>query len=86
MIRAMLRRALERFPAKACPGLDPGWVPVRVKKTRQIKNLEPRYDPIGTEKALEAGAAAASAASCLILPAPSLPRIMRRNHPFREVM
>src|SRR5882672_4208244 len=30
---------LERFQAKACPGLDPGWKPVRVKKTRQIKNL-----------------------------------------------
>jgi hypothetical protein len=28
---------LERFPAKAGPGLDPGWVPVRVKKTRQTK-------------------------------------------------
>ena len=35
---------LERFPAK--------WRPVRVKKTRQIKNLEPRSDSIGTEKAL----------------------------------
>jgi predicted RNA-binding Zn ribbon-like protein len=34
----------ERFPAKRTP--------VRVKKTRQIKNLEPRSDPIGTEKAL----------------------------------
>ena len=29
-------RMLERFRAKACPGLDPGWMPVRVKKTRQI--------------------------------------------------
>jgi hypothetical protein len=26
---------LERFRAKARPGLDPGWMPVRVKKTRQ---------------------------------------------------
>src|SRR5229473_6773594 len=26
--------------------------PVRVKKTRQIKNLEPRFDSIETEKAL----------------------------------
>src|SRR6202161_543858 len=43
---------LERFRAKACPGLDPGWIPVRVKKTRQNKNLEPRSDSIGTEKAL----------------------------------
>src|SRR6202051_5126254 len=35
---------LERFQAK--------WAPVRVKKTRQIKNLEPRFDLIETEKAL----------------------------------
>src|SRR6266487_2336875 len=35
---------LKRFPAK--------WRPVRVKKTRQTKNLEPRSDAIGTEKAL----------------------------------
>jgi len=31
---------LERFQAK--------WKPVRVKKTRQIKNLEPRFDSIET--------------------------------------
>jgi hypothetical protein len=30
----------QRFQAKARPGLDPGWAPVRVKKTRQNKNLE----------------------------------------------
>src|SRR5260370_24631514 len=42
---------LARFQAKACPGLDPGWTPVRVKKTRQIKNPEPRFDSIETEKA-----------------------------------
>jgi hypothetical protein len=37
----------ERFPAKACPGLDPGWRLVRVKKTRHIKNRESfRPDPI----------------------------------------
>jgi hypothetical protein len=35
---------LERFQAK--------WKPVRVKKTRQIKNLEPCFDSIETEKAL----------------------------------
>jgi hypothetical protein len=29
-----------------------GWKPVRVKKTRQIKNLEPRFDSIETEEAL----------------------------------
>jgi hypothetical protein len=35
---------IERFQAK--------WKPVRVKKTRQIRNLEPRFDSIETEKAL----------------------------------
>jgi beta-lactamase family protein len=35
---------LERFPAK--------WIPVRVKKTRQNKEIEPRFDSIETEKAL----------------------------------
>ena len=39
-----------RFPAKAA-GSDPGWGPVGVKKTRQIKNPEPRSDSTGTEKA-----------------------------------
>jgi len=34
----------ERFQAK--------WSPVRVEKTRQIKNLEPRFDSIETEMAL----------------------------------
>src|SRR5216684_1932837 len=38
------RRLPERFQAK--------WKPVRVEKTRQIKNLEPRFDSIETEKAL----------------------------------
>ena len=28
-----------------------GWKPVRVRKTRQIKNPEPRFDSIETEKA-----------------------------------
>jgi autotransporter-associated beta strand protein len=41
---AHLVRGLERFPAK--------WIPVRVKKTRQIKNLSLRSDSIGPEKAL----------------------------------
>src|SRR5205814_1336816 len=36
---------LERFQAK--------WIPVCVKKTRQIKNLGPRFDSIETEKALQ---------------------------------
>ncbi|MEH2504144.1 hypothetical protein V1290_002955 [Bradyrhizobium sp. AZCC 1578] len=46
-VRAVSRKpaigAPERFPAK--------WEPVRGKKTRQIKNPEPRSDSIGTEKA-----------------------------------
>src|ERR1700722_6069827 len=50
-----VNQLLERFRAKACPGLDPGWIPVRVKKTRQNNNLEPRSDSIGTEKALAFG-------------------------------
>ncbi|OCK62432.1 hypothetical protein LMTR3_04810 [Bradyrhizobium sp. LMTR 3] len=54
-VRAVSRKpaigASGRFPAKACPGPDPGWEPVRGKKTRQIKNPEPRSDSIGTEKA-----------------------------------
>jgi hypothetical protein len=35
---------LERFPAK--------WIPVRVKKKRQNKRLEPGSDSIRTDKAL----------------------------------
>jgi hypothetical protein len=54
-VRAVSRKPLNgapvRFPAKACPGLAPGWGPVRGKKTRQIKNPEPRSSAIGTEKA-----------------------------------
>jgi hypothetical protein len=34
------RRVLERFQTK--------WMPVRVKKTRQIKNLERRFDSVET--------------------------------------
>jgi general secretion pathway protein J len=46
---ASWRRALKRFQAK--------WKPVRVEKTRQNKNPEPRFDSIEAEKALagEAG-------------------------------
>jgi hypothetical protein len=44
---------VERFPAK--------WVPVRVKKTRQNKAIEPRSDSIGTEKALVARIAVSTA-------------------------
>jgi hypothetical protein len=41
---------MERFPAKACPALDAGWIPVRMKKTRQnqIKEIKP---PARSEKA-----------------------------------
>src|SRR5882724_9542433 len=42
----------ERLPAKACPGRNPGRIPVRVKKTRRNKNQSLRSDSIGTEKAL----------------------------------
>ena len=41
---ASVGRRLERFQAK--------WTPVRIKKARQIKNLEPRFDSIEAEKAL----------------------------------
>jgi hypothetical protein len=44
-MRGCLSWPLERFQAK--------WTPVRVKKTRHIKNLEPRFDSIEAEKALE---------------------------------
>jgi hypothetical protein len=44
--RPWFSAAPERFQAK--------WRPVRVKKTRQIKNLEPRFDSIETER-LQAG-------------------------------
>jgi hypothetical protein len=30
-------RRPERFRVKACPALDAGWAPVRVKETRQKK-------------------------------------------------
>jgi len=43
--------AAGRFPAKARPGLDPGYGPVRVKEARQIRKSEPRSDLTGTEKA-----------------------------------
>ncbi|UPK05135.1 hypothetical protein [Bradyrhizobium sp. 170] len=40
-----------RFPAKAGPGVGPGWGAARVTKTRPIKKPEPRSDATGTEKA-----------------------------------
>jgi hypothetical protein len=42
-------RAASRKPSNGAP--DPGWGPVRVQKTRPVKNPEPRSDLIGTEKA-----------------------------------
>src|ERR1700730_15492380 len=36
-----------RFQAKACPAPDAGWVPVRVKKTRQNKEKGPDSEPVG---------------------------------------
>src|SRR5262249_13845286 len=35
-----LTRSLEHDPEKACPGLDPGWVPVFGKRSCSIKKLE----------------------------------------------
>src|SRR5206468_11226294 len=53
-VRAATRKpsngAPARFPAKAS-GPDPEWGPVGVKKTRHIKNPEPRSDATGTAKA-----------------------------------
>ena|ERR1700688_304911 len=43
---------LGAFSSEACPGRDPGRMPVRVKKTRQNKRLEPGSDSIRTDKAL----------------------------------
>src|SRR5882724_1014532 len=44
LLLSMIALPLKRFRAK--------WIPVRVKKTRQNKNLELRSDSIGTEIAL----------------------------------
>ncbi|MFB9269590.1 hypothetical protein ACFFWD_41850, partial [Bradyrhizobium erythrophlei] len=41
-ISGLFSRLLERFRAK--------WIPVRVKKARQNKRLEPRSDSIKTER------------------------------------
>lgn len=46
------RGPTDRFQAKAGPGHDQGRSPVRAKKTRQIKDLKPRFDSIETERAL----------------------------------
>jgi len=61
MTEAVNRDGLAHFNRRPIPSQVPlikrfqaKWRPVRVKKTRQIKNLEPRFDSIETEKALEA--------------------------------
>ena len=40
-VAAPAGRRLEHDPEKACPGLDPGWVPVFGKDHAQTKKLEP---------------------------------------------
>ncbi len=59
----------ERFRAK--------WIPVRVKKTRQSKKLEPGSDSIRTDKAL-----AAVAAAVLMIVFPSIPAAAQEEFPF----
>ena len=58
---------LEHFQAKACPALDAGWKPVPVDKTRQINNLEPRFDSTETEKAQDAPPSEARLVALLLL-------------------
>ena len=43
---------LERFPAKACPGRDPGWEPVRRRKRVKRKDSRAVSDSNATETAL----------------------------------
>jgi hypothetical protein len=52
--RAFSSRAGLLFLSTECPlwRFQAKWSPVRVKKTRQMKNLEPRFDSIETEEAL----------------------------------
>jgi len=64
-----------RFQAKARPGLDPGWKPVRIKKMRQIKNLEPRFDSIEAEKA--PGMIASPRRQAIVLPSPDCRKTVR---------
>jgi hypothetical protein len=44
------RQSASAFSSESPPGLDPGWIPVRVKKTRQIKRECLRSDAIGAEE------------------------------------
>src|SRR5262249_30092406 len=47
-----LTRSLGHDPEKACPGLDPGWVPVFGKRSCSIKKLELDYDSKKSHPAL----------------------------------
>src|SRR5437667_9483993 len=51
--------ALERFRAKVCPGLDPGWYRFAGRKRVRARGASLRSDSIGTEKALAASPSAA---------------------------
>src|SRR5713226_1292081 len=45
--------ALAHVPAKACPGLDPGWIPVRRQEHAPLDNSRACPDSEGTGHALE---------------------------------
>src|SRR5713101_6589537 len=51
-------RNLEHFPEKACPGLDPGWIPVFRRKCDRTRNLEqvssPRITPLAPDHGQQA--------------------------------
>ena len=55
-IHSVFKRSGDRFAlrkrVKSRKRFQAKWRPVRVKKTRQIKNLGPRFNSIETEKAL----------------------------------
>src|SRR6266545_5694120 len=46
------RKSLAHIPAKACPGLDPGWAPVRRQGHAPMNNSRARPDSVGTGRAL----------------------------------
>src|SRR5215472_5838605 len=47
-------RRLAHIPAKACPGLDPGWAPVRRQEYAPKNESRARSASVGTERALAA--------------------------------
>jgi hypothetical protein len=68
---------LERFRAK--------WIPVRVKKTRQNKMLEPGSDSIRTDKALwSRSRRTALAMTCSTVAQSGLRRAVHASRSFRE--